>query len=316
MTGGAGFQGSHLAEALLGMGHQVTVLNTLSSAAKGNTRRLQADGRADVVFGSVTDAELTAKTVPEHDVVFHLAANVNVDKSLTDPRSFLETNVMGTHNILEAARASGSRVIYASTCEVYGDGQGLAEDELLDESAELMPNSPYGASKAAADRLCYSYFRSFGMDISVVRPFNIFGERQKNGAFGALIPILVRQAMAGNDLTVFGAGTATRDYLHVSDVVRAYLLVLANPGLRGRAINFASGVNTSVRDIAQYIAGKFQVDVVHRPPRPGEVARYPANIELARSIGFAPRVGIWAGIDRYVEWAMGRSDSEIELAAN
>lgn len=297
------------------MGHQVTVLNTLSSAAKRNTRRLQADGRADVVFGSVTDSELTAKTVPEHDVVFHLAANVNVDKSLTDPRSFLETNVMGTHNILEAARRSGSRVIYASTCEVYGDGQGLGEGELLDETAELMPNSPYGASKAAADRLCYSYFRSYGMDVSVVRPFNIFGERQKSGAFGALIPILVRQAMAGNDLTVFGEGTATRDYLHVSDIVRAYLLVLDNPGLRGRAVNFASGVNTSVRDIAEYIAGKFQVDVIHRTPRPGEVARYPANIELARSIGFAPQVGIWAGIDRYVEWAMSQADNEIELAA-
>jgi dTDP-glucose 4,6-dehydratase len=315
VTGGAGFQGSHLAEALLAVGHRVTVLNTLSSAAKRNTRRLRADQRADVVFGSVTDAELTAKTVPEHDVVFHLAANVNVDKSLSDPKSFLDTNVMGTYNILEAARRSGSRVVYASTCEVYGDGQDLGEDELLDETAELMPNSPYGASKAAADRLCYSYFRSYDMDVSVVRPFNIFGERQKSGAFGALIPILVRQAMAGANLTVFGEGTATRDYLHVSDVVRAYLLVLDNPGLKGRAINFASGINTSVRDIAEYIAGKFQVRVSTGPARPGEVARYPANIELARSIGFAPEVEIWTGIDRYVDWATSQSDNDIELAA-
>lgn len=297
------------------MGHQVTVLNTLSSAAKRNTRRLKGATGADLVFGSVTDAELTAKTVPEHDVVFHLAANVNVDKSLSDPKSFLDTNVMGTYNILEAARRNGSRVIYASTCEVYGDGQDLGEGDTLNETAELMPASPYGASKAAADRLCYSYFRSYDMDVSVVRPFNIFGERQKSGAFGALIPILVRQAMAGKDLTIFGEGTATRDYLHVSDVVRAYLLVLDNPGLRGQAINFASGINTSVRDIAEYIAGKFGVHVVKGPPRPGEVARYPANIELARSIGFAPQVQIWAGIDRYVDWAMNQSDNEIELAA-
>ncbi|OBK27008.1 dTDP-glucose 4,6-dehydratase [Mycobacterium asiaticum] len=312
VTGGAGFQGSHLAEALLAMGYQVTVLNTLSAAAKRNTRRFEADEHADLVFGSVTDAELTSKTVPEHDVVFHLAANVNVDKSLNDPKSFLQTNVMGTYNILEAARQCGSRVIYASTCEVYGDGQDLGADELLDETAELMPNSPYGASKAAADRLCYSYYRSYGMPISIVRPFNIFGERQKNGAFGALIPILVRQAMAGQDLTVFGDGTATRDYLHVSDVVRAYQLVLDAPDLDGKAINFASGVNTSVGDIAAYIADKFGVRVVRGPARPGEVARYPANIDLAKSIGFAPQVGIWSGIDRYVDWAKGQSGNDIE----
>ncbi len=166
------------------------------------------------------------------DVVFHLAANVNVDKSLDDPGSFLETNVMGTHHVLEAAREHGSRVIFASTCEVYGDGHSLAPDALLDETAELRPNSPYAASKAAADRLCYSYFRSYGMDISIVRPFNIFGERQKSGAFGALIAILVRRAIAGQDLTVFGDGSATRDYLHVSDAVDAYRLVLETPDLR------------------------------------------------------------------------------------
>jgi dTDP-glucose 4,6-dehydratase len=303
VTGGAGFQGSHLSEALLAMGHQVTVLNTLSVAAKRNLRIFEANELADIVFGSVTDGELISKTVREHDVVFHLAANVNVDKSLDDPRSFLETNVMGTHHVLEAAREHGSRVIFASTCEVYGDGHSLAPDALLDETAELRPNSPYAASKAAADRLCYSYFRSYGMDVSIVRPFNIFGERQKSGAFGALIAILVRRAIAGQDLTVFGDGSATRDYLHVSDAVDAYRLVLETPDLKGRAINFASGTNTRVRDIAEYIAAKFGTRVVNGPARPGEVTRFPASIALARSIGFAPKVGIWAGIDRYIEWA-------------
>lgn len=303
VTGGAGFQGSHLSEALLALGHQVTVLNTFSIAAKGNLRTFQMNESADVVFGSVTDWELVRKTARDHDVIFHLAANVNVDKSLDDPRSFLETNVMGTHHILEAAREYGTRVIFASTCEVYGDGHSLAPDALLDETAEPRPNSPYAASKAAADRLCYSYFRSYGMDIAIVRPFNIFGERQKSGAFGALIPILVRRAIAGQELTVFGDGSATRDYLHVSDAVNAYLLVLDTADLQGRAINFASGTNTRVRDIAEYIAAKFDARVVNGPARPGEVSRFPASIALARSIGFAPKVDIWAGIDRYIEWA-------------
>lgn len=303
VTGGAGFQGSHLSEALLAMGHHVTVLNTLSVAAKRNLRIFESNEAADIVFGSVTDRELVSKTAREHDVIFHLAANVNVDKSLDDPRSFLETNVIGTHHVLEAAREYGSRVIFASTCEVYGDGHRLGADALLDETAELRPNSPYAASKAAADRLCYSYFRSYGMDVTMVRPFNIFGERQKSGAFGALIAILVRRAIAGQDLTVFGDGSATRDYLHVSDAVDAYRAVLETPELQGRAINFASGTNTRVRDIAEYIAAKFGTRVVNGPARPGEVTRFPACIALAESIGFTPKVGIWEGIDRYIEWA-------------
>ncbi|BBX73752.1 dTDP-glucose 4,6-dehydratase [Mycobacterium shinjukuense] len=284
----------------------MTVLNTLSIAAKRNTRIFAENERADIVFGSITDPELTSKTVRDHDVVFHLAANVNVDRSLHDPKSFLDTNVMGTYNVLEAARRHQSRVIYASTCEVYGDGHDLGPDALLDETAEMRPNSPYGASKAAADRLCYSYYRSYDMDITIVRPFNIFGERQKSGTFGALIPRLVRQALAGEDLTVFGEGIATRDYLHVSDIVRAYRLVLAVPSLKGRAINFASGTNTSVRDIAEYIAQRFHTRVTQGQPRPGEVSRYPADISLAKSIGFDPRVGIWEGIDRYIEWAIAQ----------
>jgi nucleoside-diphosphate-sugar epimerase len=285
------------------MGHRVTVLNTLSVAGKQNMRNFAANELADIVFGSATDWELVSKTARDHDVVFHLAANINVDKSLDDPRSFLETNVMGTYHVLQAAREHGSRVIFASTCEVYGDGHTLAPDALLDETAELRPNSPYAASKAAADRLCYSYYRSHGLDVTMVRPFNIFGERQKSGAFGALIPILMRRAIAGQDLTVFGDGSATRDYLHVSDVIEAYRLVLESPNLTGRAINFASGTNTCVRDIAEYIAAKFSARVVKGPPRPGEVTRFTASIALAKSIGFAPKVGIWEGIDRYIEWA-------------
>ncbi|WP_094286351.1 dTDP-glucose 4,6-dehydratase [Mycobacterium lehmannii] len=303
VTGGAGFQGSHLCEALLAAGHRVTVLNTFSVTGKQNLADIANDDRADVVFGSVTDWELVSKTVRDHEVVFHLAANVNVDRSLSDPKSFIETNVVGTQNVLEAAREYGARVILASTCEVYGDGHRLGPGSLLDETAELKPNSPYAASKAAADRLAYSYYRSYGMDVTIVRPFNIFGERQKSGAYGALIPILVRKALTGEDLVIFGDGSATRDYLHVSDVVNAYRLVLDTPELAGRAINVASGVNTRVRDIADYIAERFGTRVVNGPARPGEVTRFPASIEFAQQIGFAPEVKIWEGIDRYIEWA-------------
>lgn len=303
VTGGAGFQGSHLTESLLANEHWVTVLDKSSRNAVRNMQGFRSHDRAAFISGSVTDGQTIDRAVRDHHVVFHLAAHVNVDQSLGDPESFLETNVMGTYRVLEAVRRYRNRLIYVSTCEVYGDGHNLKEGERLDEHAELKPNSPYGASKAAADRLCYSYFRSYGLDVTIVRPFNIFGVRQKAGRFGALIPRLVRQGINGEGLTIFGAGSATRDYLYVSDIVGAYNLVLRTPTLRGQAINFASGKDTRVRDIVEYVADKFGARIEHRDARPGEVQRFPADISLAKSIGFQPQVEIWDGIDRYINWA-------------
>ncbi|BBX55529.1 hypothetical protein MSHO_08740 [Mycobacterium shottsii] len=200
-----------------------------------------------------------------------------------------------------------------STCEVYGDGHNLEEGQRLDEHAELKPNSPYAASKAAADRLCYSYFRSFGIDVAIVRPFNIFGIRQKTGRFGALIPRLVRQEINGKNLTIFGAGTSSRDYLYISDIVNAYNLILQTPSLRGQTINFAIGKDTCVKDIVEYVAGKFDATIEHRDARPGEVQRFPADISLARSIGFEPQVDIWEGIDRYITWTKDQPQQAYEL---
>lgn len=304
VTGGAGFQGSHLVEALLRAGHSVTVFNTCSDRAKKILSTIDYI-YVDVIWGSVTDKEAVLKSVRDHDVVFHLAARINVDESRKDPELYEAVNVGGTLNILEAVRQTGARLIFASSCEVYGDGHNLTEDEALSESSEMRPNSPYAAFKAAADRLCYAYFKTFDVNVTIVRPFNVYGERQKKGTGGALIPILLSKAMKGEDVTVFGDGMATRDYSHVSDIVAGYMMVLESPFriLRGRAINFASGVNVSVRDIASRIADAFGVKVVHGPSRPGEVSRFPADISFARSIGYSAQVDIWDGIDRYIAWA-------------
>lgn len=302
ITGGAGFQGSHLANHFAEHDHEVRVINLPSEVSKRNVT--QMDKRVAVTYGSITDASLLDSLMAGVDVVFHLAAKVNVDESLQNPGLYLEHNVMpGMFNLLESVRKHRPRLIHASTCEVYGDGHDLGADELLAESAELKPNSPYAASKAAADRLAHAYYRSYDLDITIVRPFNIFGERQKNGAFGALIPILVRRALNGEKLLVFGDGSATRDYLYISDLIKAYDLVLDHAELSGKAINFASGENTSVKDIAEYIAKKLDAEIEYGPERPGEVSRFPADISLATRIGFTPKVSIWEGIDRYIAWA-------------
>ena len=300
ITGGGGFQGSHLSQSLLEKGHEISVLNTHSETALRNITNIA--NKINLIWGDINDAELVKKSAAGQNVIFHLAGNINVDESLRDPLSYFNNNILGTYNILEAVKANNSRLIFISTCEVYGDGHDR-EEKFITESTELRPKSPYAASKTAADRMCYAYFSSYNVDVTIVRPFNIYGERQKSGQFGALIPILVSRALKGENLVVFGDGTATRDYTHVSDIVRGYEMVLNNKSLTGKVVNFGSGESARIKDIAEYIAKKTNVKVVYGPPRPGEVTRLPADISFAKSLGYAPRVNIWEGIDRYIEWA-------------
>lgn len=298
ITGGLGFQGSHLADHFLRAGHEVTVLNTLSDRARRILEQMPEQPR--VVWGSVTDRELVEKTVRDHDTVFHLAAYVNVDQSLKDPRPFVGVNVLGTLNVLEAVRANRNRLIYTSSCEVYGTALNRAR---LTEAAELRPRSVYASSKAAADRLCFSYAVSFGTDVAIVRPFNIFGPRQKEEEFGALIPLMVRRAMDKKDLIIFGDGKQTRDYMYIDDLVRAYDAVFRAKRTAGEAYNFGTGKATAVKDIAEHIARHFDVRVRHEKARPGEVQSFRADMTQAKNLfKFAPQVSIKEGIDRYIQW--------------
>ena len=299
VTGGAGFQGSHLIERLLKRGHAVMSLNTPSATAIKNLAPLR--NRIEAVWGSITDAEIVSKAVRDQDVVFHLAAYVNVDESLLHPETVIATNVLGSMNVLNAVRKAGNRLILVSSCEAYGDGH--VGKDALKETAELRPNSPYAASKAAVDRIAHAYYRSFGVDVTIIRPFNIFGERQKSGTFGALIPRMVSAAMAGNNLTVFGDGKQERDYTYISDIIDAYDIVLNRKDLSGKIINFGSGKSTRIIDIATYVAKKLRVDVVHADARPGEVKRFIGDSTFAKSLGWSPRVNIYVGIDRYIKWA-------------
>ncbi len=297
ITGGLGFQGTHLTKHLLSNDHEVTVLNTLSEDTTNHLNFL--DKKPKIVWGSVTDKELVRKTVREHDVVFHLAARINVDESIKDPLAFFDVNINGTVNVLEAVRENKNRLIYASTCEVYGV---VPDKPCLDEESVLRPHSPYAASKAAADRVCFAYFKSYGTNVTIIRPFNIYGEGQKEGEFGALIAILVKRALDGNNLQVFGSGTQTRDYMNVQDLVDSYDLILNTNNTAGEVYNFGTGVETSVKDIAEYVAKKIGVIVEYGEARPGEVSRFCADISKAKKIGFEPKIGIWEGIDRYINW--------------
>ena len=295
ITGGAGFQGSHLAEKWVQAGHHLNILNTYSREAGQNIARVGEN--ATLVWGSVTDSEIVEKTARGCDVIVHMAAHINVNESILAPADVVNVNVSGSLNVLEAARKLGSRVIYASSCEVYGFHEGE-----LSEESELRPRNPYAASKAAADRLCFAYRETYRLDVTILRPSNVYGERQKSGAGGAVIPIFVTQALAGKPLAVSGEGLQSREYLHVSDLTQAYDLVLNRDDLSGATLNVGTGETPSVIEIAEFIASKFGSSIEHVAPRPGEVAGFRLDCSRIRGLGFRPQVTFWEGLARYIEW--------------
>lgn len=299
ITGGAGFQGSHLVDYLRQQGHVLTVLNTWSEEAETNTKHWR--DKVNIVWGSVTDKEIVDKTVRGQEVVFHLAGRINVDESIKNPLAHITANILGTYNVLEAVKDNNNRLIHVSSCEAYGGA-----NEPISETAELKPQSPYAATKAAADRLGYSYYKTYGIRITIIRPFNVFGQRQKAKAGGAVIPIFVSRALAGQPLLVFGSGEQTRDYTYISDLIRGYGLVLEHPETNGEVINFGTGREVSIKSIAEYIAKKLGVQVKQEAARPGEVSKFICDYGKAKKLlGWEPAVSIWQGIDKYIEWRKG-----------
>ena len=299
ITGGAGFQGSHLTEALLSKGYQITVLNTPSVRSEKNLSHLK--NKIRIVWGSITDREIIEKTIKEQDVIFHLASHINVDESIKNPLNSIQVNILGTFNVLEAIRKQSKkkRLIQISSCEVYGE---TTDNIPIKETKELKPQSPYAASKAAADRLCYAYYRTYKTNLVIIRPFNIFGPRQKNKKGGALIPLLIQRALVGKPLKIFGDGKQSRDYMYIDDAIKAYLLVLENEKLNGEVINFGTGKSTSILKISKYIAKKLKAKIEFTKSRPGEVNQFVADITKAKKLGFKPTVPIWEGIDKCIAW--------------
>ena len=306
ITGGAGFQGSHLTEALLKKGYKVTILNTFSPRSEKNLKKTK--GKINLVWGSVTDKEIINKTVRSQDVVIHMASHINVDESIKDPVTTIKVNVLGTLNVLEAVRKQKNRLIHISTCEVYGETFA----EPIKETRELKPQSPYAASKAAADRLCYAYARTYKTKVNIIRPFNVFGPRQKDQKGGALISKLIHQALEKKPLTIFGSGKQTRDYIYIDDLIRAYLLILDKELKSGEVINFGTGEETSILEIAEYIGKKLKTKIKYIKSRPGEVKKFIADISKAKRLGFKPKIDIWTGIDKCIAWQKKNLDYEEE----
>ncbi|MFC1942403.1 dTDP-glucose 4,6-dehydratase [Chloroflexota bacterium] len=304
ITGGAGFVGSHLCDKYTGEGHTVLCLDNFMNGDLVNVRHLLDKRNFKLIKGDIRDYDLLEKIMRDVDVVFHLAAQIHVDRSYIEPRLTYDVNVMGTQNILEAARLHDvGRIIHASTSEVYGSAQYCP----IDEKHPLNAPHPYGASKIAADRMCYAYIQTYGMNISIVRLFNIFGPRQRDIGYGGVISIFTRRILKGMPPIIFGDGQQKRDYTYVDDAVRAYDMVLKHEEPINEPINFGSGREETIIDLADMIINfggkKGEIKPVHIEPRIGEVRQLIANADRAKELlGWETKCKLEDGLQNFVEW--------------
>jgi UDP-glucose 4-epimerase len=288
VTGGAGFIGSHLVDALVARGDDVAVLDDLS----GGLRDRIPDG-VPLHTVDVADAPRVAEVLAAErpELVYHLAAQVDVRRSVADPTLDARVNVAGTASVLEAARASGARrVLLASTGgALYGESAALPTPE----SAPLEPFSPYGASKAAAETYCALYTRLHGLSTLSLRFGNVYGPRQDPHGDAGVIAIFAGAAAEGRPATVFGDGSQTRDYVYVGDVVAGFLAA-AEATATGE-VNIGTGVETSLRALLDALG----VEPVFEPARTGEVARSCLDVSrAAERLGWRPQVGLDEGLQR------------------
>ena len=305
ITGGAGFIGSHLCEKFVEDEHTVLCLDNFMNGSLANIRALIGKHNFKLVNGDNRDFDLMEKLISQKvDAIIHLAAQIHVDRSIIEPRLTYDINVFGTLNVLELARRYDvEKVIHTSTSEVYGTAQYVP----MDEKHPLNAPHPYGASKIAADRMCHAYIETYGLNVCIMRPFNTFGIRQKDTGYGGAISIFVKRVLSGTPPIIYGDGNQTRDYLYVEDLVKAYELILQHEKLIKEPVNFGTGKETKIIDLAKTIislCGKEKkIKSVHVAPRPGEVQRLVADCTKAKKLlEWMPQYKLEEGLEKFVNW--------------
>ena len=303
ITGGAGFIGSSLCEKYVKEGHTVICLDNFLSGSLTNIKHLLDFQNFKLVKGDIRNSDLLDRVVKDVDFIFNLAAQIHVDRSYVEPKLTFDINIMGTQNVLEMARLYDvKKIIHASSSEVYGSAMNVP----IDENHPLNAPHPYGASKIAADRLCYAYAKTYGLNVVIPRMFNVYGPRQKSVGYGGVISIFTRRILSNFPPIVYGDGLQTRDYTHIDDVVRAYDLLFKYNKKLPEPINFGSGKEISILDLANLIielsGKKGSLKPVNVSPRIGEVDRLIANAGKANEIlEWTPKIGIKEGLNTFIQ---------------
>jgi UDP-glucose 4-epimerase len=305
VTGGAGFIGSHLVEALVARGRRVSVLDNFSTGDPANLAAVR--DQVEVIDGDVTDGAAVAAAMRGVAIVFHQAALASVPRSVADPLATHEACANGTLNVLLAARdAHVRRVVYAASSSAYGNSARLPKRE----SDPTAPLSPYAVAKLAGEHYCAAFSEVYGLETVRLRYFNVFGPRQSpDSPYAAVIPLFLREMLDGNSPRIHGDGEQSRDFTFVDDVIRANLLAAESPDVSGKVYNIAGGRRISLLELVATINALLGTNVspVHDAPRPGDVRHSQADISRATAdLGYSPRVNIETGVQRCIDFFTAR----------
>jgi UDP-glucose 4-epimerase len=296
VTGGAGFIGSNIVKRLLEQGIQPVVLDDLSSGYKENLY-----SEVKFIKGDVRDAQMIEKAISGCNLIFHLAASVGNKRSIDDPLTDAGINLIGTLTVLEAARKHGiRRIVFSSSAGIFGELKTLP----ITEDHPQDPDSPYGTSKLAAEKMCLVYNKLYDMRNICLRYFNVYGLNQRYDAYGNVIPIFANRILKDESMTIYGDGEQTRDFVNVADVAAANIQAALSESAGG-VFNIGSGTRVTINELARLIqkAAGMEVGLEYAPPRPGDVRDSLADISAAeKAFGFNPQVKLEQGLAEYMEW--------------
>ncbi|WP_137284527.1 NAD-dependent epimerase/dehydratase family protein [Halorussus salinisoli] len=293
VTGGGGFIGSHIADALTAQ-NDVRILDDFSTGSRTNV-----PATATIIEGDIRDEDTLATAMSGVDIVFHQAALVSVQQSIEQPETSHSINLKATISLLEHAREEDARVVAASSAAIYGEPQTVP----VTETAPKTPTSPYGADKLSLDHYMRLYYNLYGVETVALRYFNAYGPRQTAGDYSGVISIFKEQAMNGNPITVNGEGTQTRDFVHVDDIVQANLRAATTSHV-GEAYNIGTGSSVTIQELAESIheVADSESEIVHTDPRPGDIQHSCADITKAREhLKYSPNVSLETGLETLIE---------------
>lgn len=296
VTGGAGFIGSHLVNSLFESGHEVIVLDALTTGEPA-----AVPDEVTVHEADIQDRQAVADLVTGVDCVYHQAGLVSVQASVEEPLESHATNARGTLTVLEAARAADVRVVAASSAAVYGHPERVP----ITENHPTKPTSPYGLEKLTLDQYCRLYHELYDLETVALRYFNVYGPGQPANDYSGVISIFIDRALAGEPLEIHGDGEQTRDFVFVDDVVQANRRA-AETAAVGQSFNVATGTEVTIRELAETIVevADSRSDIVHVDARPGDIRRSVADVTAAaETLSFEASVDLETGLERTVEWA-------------